>query len=186
VLDIWFHRYKDGVDIEGRFDYNSWQESETGRRLANSLDRDTVLAEGKLEPYGRMSVYGTDGTPGYKQYDTQRVYMAKMGNWREDRNLEIPLDGIGGVNILVKADVHRSGTNSNSQLYHFEEFVLMNVSRHQLPLLRLRKPSRNRRLRQNGQTRRLRRLRPSQLCRLAHRHGGETRQCIDLGGSKNC
>ncbi len=36
--------------------------------------------------------------------------MAIMGDWREDKDLEFPLDGIGGVNILVKADVHRSGT----------------------------------------------------------------------------
>ena len=32
-----------------------------------------------------------------------------MGNWRDDKDEEIPLDGIGGVNILVKAEVHRSG-----------------------------------------------------------------------------
>lgn len=35
--------------------------------------------------------------------------MAKMGDWRKDQDEEIELDGIGGVNILVKADVHRSG-----------------------------------------------------------------------------
>jgi len=35
--------------------------------------------------------------------------MAKMGNWRFNTDEEIPLDGIGGVNIIVKADVHRSG-----------------------------------------------------------------------------
>lgn len=35
--------------------------------------------------------------------------MARMGDWRENKDREIPLDGIGGVNILVKADVHRSG-----------------------------------------------------------------------------
>lgn len=35
--------------------------------------------------------------------------MAKMGDWRNDKDEEIELDGIGGVNILVKADVHRSG-----------------------------------------------------------------------------
>lgn len=50
VPNIWFHRYreKDGkmVDIEGRFDYNSWVESDTGRKLSASLDRDVVLAEG--------------------------------------------------------------------------------------------------------------------------------------------
>lgn len=50
-LDIWFHRYKDGSDIEGRFDYNSWQESETGRKLAASLDKDVILAEGKNIPH---------------------------------------------------------------------------------------------------------------------------------------
>ncbi|QIW97022.1 hypothetical protein AMS68_002540 [Peltaster fructicola] len=93
VPNIWFHRYKDGVDIEGRFDYNSWQESETGRKLAASLPPDVVLAEG------------------YKEYKTERTYMARMGNWREDKDVEIPLDGIGGVNIVVKADVHRSGIN---------------------------------------------------------------------------
>ena len=46
LQDIWFHRYQDGRDIEGRFDYNSWQESPTGLKLAASLDRDVVLAEG--------------------------------------------------------------------------------------------------------------------------------------------
>ncbi|KAK4162668.1 Anp1-domain-containing protein [Cladorrhinum sp. PSN259] len=93
VPNIWFHRYRDGRDIEGRFDYNSWVESDKGRKLAASLDKDTVLAEG------------------YKQYDTGRTYMARMGDWRKNKDDEIELDGIGGVNILVKADVHRSGIN---------------------------------------------------------------------------
>lgn len=35
--------------------------------------------------------------------------MARMGDWRNNKDEEIELDGIGGVNILVKADVHRSG-----------------------------------------------------------------------------
>ena len=91
VADIWFHRYEDGRDIEGRFDYNSWIESDKGRRLAASLDKDIVLAEG------------------YKEYDTGREYMARMGDWRNNKDEEIKLDGVGGVNILVKADVHRSG-----------------------------------------------------------------------------
>lgn len=93
VPNIWFHRYQDGRDIEGRFDYNSWVESDKGRRLQKSLDKDVVLAEG------------------YKQYDTGRTYMCRMGDWREDKDVEMELDGIGGVNILVKADVHRSGVN---------------------------------------------------------------------------
>jgi hypothetical protein len=36
--------------------------------------------------------------------------MAKMGDWRHNKDDELELDGIGGVNIVVKADVHRSGT----------------------------------------------------------------------------
>lgn len=69
--DIWFHRYEHGRDIEGKckdhqpvacyklniliilicclaVDYNSWQESDQGLRLAASLDKDVVLAEGIL------------------------------------------------------------------------------------------------------------------------------------------
>ena len=49
------------------------------------------------------------GVLGYKEYDTGRKYMAKMGDWRDNKDEEIELDGIGGVNILVKADVHKSG-----------------------------------------------------------------------------
>ena len=32
-----------------------------------------------------------------------------MGDWRNNKDDEVELDGVGGVNILVKADVHRSG-----------------------------------------------------------------------------
>ncbi|KAI8633712.1 glycosyltransferase family 62 protein [Xylariaceae sp. FL1651] len=111
VPNIWFHRYENGVDIEGRckflalakvnmtltyfstVDYNSWIESPKALKLASKLDKNVVLAEG------------------YKQYDTGRTYMARMGDRSADRFEEIELDGIGGVNILVKADVHRSGIN---------------------------------------------------------------------------
>ncbi|OAK95846.1 mannan polymeras-like protein II complex ANP1 subunit [Phaeosphaeriaceae sp. SRC1lsM3a] len=97
VPNVWFHRYEEQggkmVDIEGRFDYNSWQESPEGLALAATLPKNVVLAEG------------------YKQFPTNRKYMALMGDWRGNKNEEIPLDGIGGVNIIVKADVHRSGIN---------------------------------------------------------------------------
>ncbi|TQS33946.1 hypothetical protein Golomagni_05694 [Golovinomyces magnicellulatus] len=93
VPNVWFHRYKDGKDIEGRFDYNSWIESDKGLRLANSLPKSTIIVEG------------------YKEFDTGRTYMARMGDWRNNKDEEINLDGIGGVNIVVKADVHRSGIN---------------------------------------------------------------------------
>lgn len=113
--DVWFHRYKDGIDIEGRFDYNSWQESEKGLKLAASLPKDVVLAEGTIDctPY-HVTVTLTLAA-GYSQYDTGRKPMARMGDWRDNKDIEIPLDGIGGVNILVKADVHRSGRSKASR-----------------------------------------------------------------------
>jgi hypothetical protein len=49
---------------------------------------------------------------GYKEYKTERVYMARMGDWRDNKDIEIPLDGVGGVSIVVKADVHREGSQS--------------------------------------------------------------------------
>ncbi|KAG9250476.1 putative ANP1 protein [Emericellopsis atlantica] len=100
VPNIWFHRIEDGVDIEGRFDYNSWVESETALKLAKTLDKDVVLAEG------------------YKEYKTDRTYMCQMGDRHANPDEELELDGIGGVSILVKADVHRSGINFPS--YAFE------------------------------------------------------------------
>lgn len=99
VPNIWFHRMDDnGKDIEGRYDYNSWQESWRGRRLRSRLDKDTILAEG------------------YKEFRTHRTYLAWQAHTspsarQKHLHKEIPLDGIGGVNILVKADVHRSGIN---------------------------------------------------------------------------
>ena len=53
----------------------------------------------------------TDIIQGYKEYKTERVYMARMGDWRDNKDIEIPLDGVGGVSIVVKADVHREGSS---------------------------------------------------------------------------
>ncbi|GAO48456.1 N-glycosyl-transferase [Saitoella complicata NRRL Y-17804] len=89
VPNIWFHR----GEIEGRFDYNSWQDTRKSKKLLKSLSPDTVVVEG------------------YPEFDTGRKYMAKMGDWRKDQKEEIKLDGIGGVSIMVKGDVHRSGIN---------------------------------------------------------------------------
>lgn len=101
VPNIWFHRYtEEGVDVEGRFDYNSWVESDIGRELVKTLEIDTVLAEG------------------YAEYNTGRTYLCRMNDEKrfaditeKERQEEVPLDAIGGVTILVKADVHRSGIN---------------------------------------------------------------------------
>lgn len=62
-------------------------------KLAASLKKDVVLAEG------------------YKEFLTERTYLVKLGDWRNNKDEEVELDGIGGVNILVKGDVHRSGIN---------------------------------------------------------------------------
>ena len=43
-----------------------------------------------------------------------------MGDWRNNKDEEIELDGVGGVNILVKADVHRSG---QSNVHGIVEFI---------------------------------------------------------------
>lgn len=59
--------------------------------------------------YTKLVPACSDISPGYKELKTGRKYMATMGNWRFNKDEEIPLDGIGGVNILVKAEVHRSG-----------------------------------------------------------------------------
>ena len=55
---------------------------------------------------------------GYKEYNTGRKYLVAMGDWRRNKDDEVELDGIGGVNILVKADVHRSGTFPLPPCYH--------------------------------------------------------------------
>ena len=36
-----------------------------------------------------------------------------MGNRHKNKDKEVKLDGVGGVSILVKADVHRSGDSPN-------------------------------------------------------------------------
>lgn len=81
-------------------DFNSWQETRKSRRFLRTIDKDVVLAEG------------------YPEYTTHRRHMAWLGDWRNDKNQEMPLDGIGGVNLIVKADVHRAGINFPS--YPFE------------------------------------------------------------------
>ena len=35
--------------------------------------------------------------------------MAKIGDWRNNQAVEIPLDGVGGVSLLVRAELHRKG-----------------------------------------------------------------------------
>jgi hypothetical protein len=92
-------------------DYNSWVESERGRKLAASLDKDDIIAEG------------------YKELYTGRTYLVQMGDWRKNKDDEVALDGIGGVNILVKADVHRAGEFFSSSCAP----ALINLAANSLP-----------------------------------------------------
>ena len=89
-------------------DYNSWIESDKGLRLAASLPKDAIIVEGGNTLLDN-EIINFNIDLGYKEYDTGRTYMAKMGDWRNNKDEEVQLDGIGGVNIVVKADVHRSG-----------------------------------------------------------------------------
>ena len=71
---------------------------------------------------------------GCKEYDTGRTYMAKMGDWRQNKDEEVQLDGIGGVNIVVKADVHRSGVSPHIRMGVVE---VLTSFRNQFPMLRI-------------------------------------------------
>ena len=128
LIDIWFHRYKDGKDIEGRCtfigEFNPMLSANylqlitiPGLNRIRHFAWHTLLR--KTQSLSRVSVRDDlmwqaklTTAQGYKEYDTGRTYMAKMGHWRENKDEEIKLDGIGGVNIIVKADVHRSGMSS--------------------------------------------------------------------------
>lgn len=75
------------------YDLNSWVESEGGMQLADSLDEDACIVEG------------------YPEYATWRPHLAYMRDPSGDPELEMELDGIGGVSILSKARVFRGGSH---------------------------------------------------------------------------
>lgn len=75
------------------YDLNSWKESEGGMQLADSLDEDAVIVEG------------------YPEYATWRPHLAYMRDPNGDPEEEMQLDGIGGVSILSKAKVFRTGSH---------------------------------------------------------------------------
>lgn len=75
------------------YDLNSWQESEGGLQLADTLSEDSVIVEG------------------YPEYATWRTHLAYMRDPNGDPEEEMELDGIGGVSILSKARVFRSGSH---------------------------------------------------------------------------
>ncbi|GMG55583.1 unnamed protein product [Ambrosiozyma monospora] len=90
VPNIW-RPLPDWLGYEQPYDLNSWQESEGGLDLADKLDEDAVIVEG------------------YAEYATWRPHLAYMRDPFGDPEVEMELDGIGGVSILTKADVFKSG-----------------------------------------------------------------------------
>lgn len=72
---------------------NSWQESETALALAETLDEDAVIVEG------------------YAEYATWRPHLAYLRDPFGDPDMEMEIDGVGGVSILAKAKVFRSGVH---------------------------------------------------------------------------
>lgn len=75
------------------YDLNSWQESDGGLQLAETLDEDEVIVEG------------------YPEFATWRPHLAYLRDPYGDPEVEVQLDGIGGVSILAKASVFRKGAH---------------------------------------------------------------------------
>ncbi|SPN97090.1 probable mannosyltransferase required for complex glycosylation [Cephalotrichum gorgonifer] len=89
-----FQRYVDsdtGKPGERPYDYNNWQDSETAQKLAAKMGPDEILLEG------------------YAEMGTYRPLMAFMETEKGGLHDEVPVDGVGGAALLVKADVHRDG-----------------------------------------------------------------------------
>jgi len=89
-----FQRFMDPkskTSVERPYDFNSWQDSETAQKLGEGMGPDDILLEG------------------YAQMATYRTLMAYMASEGGDPKQEIPLDGVGGTALLVKAEVHRDG-----------------------------------------------------------------------------
>ncbi|EEH18394.1 hypothetical protein PABG_00957 [Paracoccidioides brasiliensis Pb03] len=92
VPNIW-RPLPDWLGGEQPYDLNSWQESETALALADTLDEDAVIVEG------------------YAEYATWRPHLAYLRDPYGDPDMEMEIDGVGGVSILAKARVFRSGVH---------------------------------------------------------------------------
>lgn len=83
----------DWLGGEQPYDLNSWQESDTALALADTLDEDAVIVEG------------------YAEYATWRPHLAYLRDPYGDPDVEMNIDGVGGVSILAKASVFRAGVH---------------------------------------------------------------------------
>ncbi|CAD6499073.1 BgTH12-04729 [Blumeria graminis f. sp. triticale] len=92
VPNVW-RPLPDWLGGEQPYDLNSWQESETALALAETLDEDAVIVEG------------------YAEYATWRPHLAYLRDPYGDPDMEMDIDGVGGVSILAKARVFRYGVH---------------------------------------------------------------------------
>jgi len=92
VPNVW-RPLPDWLGGEQPYDLNSWQESETALALADTLHEDAVIVEG------------------YAEYATWRPHLAYLRDPYGDPDMEMEIDGVGGVSILAKARVFRSGVH---------------------------------------------------------------------------
>lgn len=86
-----YHDEEKKIDAIRPYDFNNWAESDEGLRLASQLKDDEIIVEG------------------YSEIATYRPLMALFYDENGSIDDEMPLDGVGGTCLLVKADVHRDG-----------------------------------------------------------------------------
>ena len=75
------------------YDYNSWQDSQIAADMGAAMGPDEIILEG----YAEMATYRT------------LLAMNADTNESRDQRAIIPLDGVGGTALMVKAEVHRDG-----------------------------------------------------------------------------
>lgn len=92
VPNVW-RPLPDWLGNQQPYDLNSWQESDGGLQLAKTLGEDAVIVEG------------------YAEYATWRPHLAYLRDPYGDPEVEMELDGIGGVSILARAKVFRTGAH---------------------------------------------------------------------------
>ncbi|KAI9830130.1 MAG: hypothetical protein M1819_005807 [Sarea resinae] len=85
-----FNADKNAMDVRP-YDYNNWIDSAAAQELASKMGPDDILLEG------------------YAEMATWRTLMAKLADGSGDAGKMIPLDGVGGTALMVKAEVHRDG-----------------------------------------------------------------------------
>lgn len=90
VYQRWYDEEKK-MDLIRPYDFNNWAESDTGRQMAANMDENDIIVEG----YSEMATY--------------RPLMAHYYDAKKSVKELMPLDGVGGGALLVKADVHRDG-----------------------------------------------------------------------------